>query len=219
MSDSLNFKVKTFKPGNRENAGHPDYHDETIAMGDCPHCDHAASFKQIGTCSQSLIWGYMVALKCENCESILSYTLEEKKAFPAPRLNGISDLPEEIESYYQEALRCISADAPNGAATVFRKVIHAVCLYYDVAEVDDNSSIYSMVNKLADGGHIVERQRKALLATKDAGNDAAHINENDPDIEQAKRLKELVDAVLNATVKVDENIELSREEHPNPHQE
>ena len=46
-----------------------------------------------------------------------------------------------------------------------------------------------MIEALADGGHITEDHRQALLATKDAGADGAHINMNDPTSESAQRIK------------------------------
>jgi hypothetical protein len=74
-----------------------------------------------------------------------------------------------------------------------------------------------MIEALADGGHITEDHRQALLATKDAGADGAHINMNDPTSESAQRIKQLIDSVLSATVVVKQNVKKAREDHPNPH--
>ena len=61
----------------------------------------------------------------------------------------------------------------------------------------------------------MEKLRRSLLAVKDLGNDGAHINENEPDMEQAIAIKDLIDAVLSATVIADQRIEYAREKHPN----
>ncbi|EMA41591.1 DUF4145 domain-containing protein [Halococcus hamelinensis] len=124
-------------------------------------------------------------------------------------------MPDFVNRYYQEALRCISAEAPSGAATLFRKTIHAIAIHYDIAEVDDNMSIYKMLQKLKDEGEINEKLRKSLNGVKDLGNDGAHINENEPDMEQAVRLKGMIDSVLSATVIADQQLEATREDHPN----
>lgn len=76
-----------------------------------------------------------------------------------------------------------------------------------------------MVKKLDEEGHINSKLRKSLLTTKDIGNDGAHINENEPDTQQAVAIKGLIDAVLNSTVIADQNIEFAREKHPNPHED
>jgi hypothetical protein len=144
---------------------------------------------------------------------------ENPYLLPAPQVEGIDDLPDSVDKYYQEALDCISAGAPNGATTLFRKTIHAVAMYYDIAEVNDSMNIYTMIKQLDEEGHINGKLRKSLLAVKDIGNDGAHINENEPDTEQALAIKELIDAVLQSTVVTDQRIEFAREQHPNEHTE
>jgi len=51
------------------------------------------------------------------------------------------------------------------------------------------------------------------LGIKDIGNDGAHINENEPSIDQAKTLKELIDVVLNSTVLCDTHLETVKKMH------
>ncbi|MGB2841416.1 MAG: DUF4145 domain-containing protein [Halobacteriota archaeon] len=111
-------------------------------------------------------------------------------------LKGLEGLPGEIENYYQEGIRCISADAPNGAVTLFRKVIHAIGIHYDLAKKDDNKTLHKIIQELYNHGHIVEKLKDALLGVKDIGNDGAHINENEPDLEQALKIKHLIPAHL-----------------------
>lgn len=157
----------------------------------------------------------MVAVRCDGCHSISSIAIELRKLYPEPRIDGIDELPEDIDPYYQEALRCIAVDAPSGAATLFRKVIHALALHYEITDIDTDMSIYEMVEQLDENGRINPTLRKSLLATKDIGNDGAHINSNEPNIEQAIALKGLIDAVLEASVKTDQRVEFAREKHPN----
>lgn len=145
----------------------------------------------------------------------ISYSDEEATLHPSPEIKGLSDVPEDIEDYYQEALDCLSAQAPNGAVTLFRKTIHAIAIHYDIAEVDESMGIYEMINELHEEEQINEKLRKSLLAVKDLGNDGAHINENEPDMSQAMAIKDLIDAVLSATVIADQRMEYARENHPN----
>lgn len=215
----IKFHHPTGNPSNSNHVGNTNKKDSTVAHGTCPFCGISSGFSQIGTSYRSKVHDNMIALRCDTCSSVFGSAINEKEIFPKPPEEGLSDLPTLIGDYYDEGLRCIRANAPNGAAALFRKVIHAVCLEYDIAEVDDNSSIYSMINALADEGHITETLRKSLLAVKDVGNDGAHINENDPSLEQARNLKNIVDGVLTATVVAKQRVEYARKEHPNPHQE
>lgn len=216
----LEFLKGTSDPGSRgSQIGFESNNGAVVARGDCPFCGAKSSFRQINTVMESELVGPMVPVSCDGCKSIITIETESELLHPSPQEQGLDDLPNEIDQYYQEGLRCLSANAPNGAATVFRKVIHAVCLHYDVADVDDNSSVYSMITSLSEEGVITENLRKSLLGVKDAGNDGAHINDNDPSMEQARNLKDIIDAVLTATVQVDQRVSHLREDHPNPHQE
>ena len=174
-------------------AGRSYYSGNIIARGTCSFCGSRAAFRQIGTQEASTELGRVVAVRCDGCHSILSLAIEYEELYPAPKVEGVDGLPNNIGKYYQEALRCIAADGPNGAVTLFRKTIHAISIHYDIAEVDDNISIHEMIKKLDEEGHINSKLRKSLLATKDIGNDGAHINENEPDIEQAVAIKGLID--------------------------
>lgn len=218
MAD-LKITVRNGRDDRSSHFGGADLIGKDVATGTCPYCRHKVSFKQHSKRAKSSESGFMIALKCNSCGSISVYSKGSRQIFPDQDINAVEDLPEEIAEYYEEAIRCIEANAPNGAATVFRKVLNAVCVHYDITDVDDDTSFYDMINKLEEEGQITEKQRKALLATKDAGNDGAHINDNDPDLETAELLKDIIDSILLATIKADQNIEQVREEHPNPHQE
>ena len=200
-------------------AGSPDYVGNTIAKGRCPYCDHRVSFTQIGIGKYSNETGnLMIPIYCDSCNSISTVDTKDGILLPAPRPEGINELPGPVENYYQEAISCLQANAPNGAVTLFRKTIHGISIHYDIVDVDSSISIYEMVRKLDEEGHINSKLRKSLLAIKDLGNDGAHVNENEPDMEQAFAIKSLVDATLQSTIKADQNIEFAREKHPNEYE-
>jgi len=152
-------------------------------------------------------------LKCEGCSSFLSYSIDKKKAYPPPAIKGVTGLPDEINKYYQEGLRCISTDAPNGAVTLFRKTIHAIGINYGIATKNDDKDIYTIIKELASQGHIIPKLESALLGIKDIGNDGAHVNENEPDMEQAMALKQLIDMVLTSTIVADQNLAFVQKKH------
>ena len=190
---------------------------ELVAKGVCAFCSRHIGFRQVGTYERSETIGFAVAVRCDNCHAIQTIGLHDEDAslFPAPDVEGVTDVPEMVNQYYQEALDCLSTGASNGAAALFRKTIHAIAIHYEIAEVDDSTGIYQMVNDLHEEGEINEKLRKSLLAVKDLGNDGAHINENEPDLEQALAMKDLIDVVLSATVIADQQIEYARDNHPN----
>jgi hypothetical protein len=188
--------------------------NQVVLKGICPFCNLAATFRQLAANNRNNDRpGTMAALKCEGCNSIFSYNRYEQKVYPAPKIQGVQNLPEGIAKYYNEALTCLSANAPNGAATMFRKTIHAIGIHYKVAEVNDRANLYEIINKLNEDGHIVVKIKDALLKVKDIGNDGAHVNNNEPDMEQALCLKELIDVVLNSTVNCDKAIEYAENKH------
>jgi transcription elongation factor Elf1 len=204
---------------NSHGAGSVDYIEKTIANGRCPFCNHIVSFIQIGLGRYRAEGTMMIPIICANCNSISTADATENKLFPPPRPDSIDELPEEISKYYDEAIRCMQAEAPNGATTLFRKTIHAIAIYYDICEVDANMNIFKMIDELDEQGYISSKLRDSLFAVKDIGNDGAHINENEPDMQQAVAIKSLIDAVLKSTIKSDQNIEFAREKHPNEFKE
>jgi len=204
--------------GRNNSLGGSNLSGKVVATGDCPFCDVRSSLTQIGTGKMSAIHGPMIAVECNSCSSVAALAVADQELHPPSDHELIDGLPEDIDRYYRDAFRSLKADAPNGAAATFRKVFNAVCIHYEVTDIEDDDSFYDMIEALADADHITEHLRKSLLVMKDAGADGAHINENDPTIETAWRIKELVDAVLNATVVAEMNVEKAREEHPNPYE-
>lgn len=218
MESEIVFRYDTGGIENRLHVGGRDRKDDIILRTKCPFCNVRAGFRQIDKGKESDEMGDMVALHCDSCMSIVSCNISNKTIYPQPSVSGLdNELPSNIKEYYDEALRCIEANAPNGAATVFRKVIDAVCIYYDVTNIDDDDSFYDMIEKLAEEGYITESLRQSLLGVKDGGRDGAHINDRDPTIEEAINMKQMIDSVLTATVVADQKLKQFRADHPNPY--
>lgn len=209
--------VDTDSLGRHDRFGGNSLTEEIVANGTCSFCGRDAAFRQVGTYESGDELGHAVAVRCDGCHAIMVISImnDEATLYPRHKIQGINDVPDSIEQYYQEALSCLSAEAPNGAVTLFRKTIHAIAIHYDIAEVNESMGIYEMVNELHEEGEINEKLRKSLLAVKDLGNDGAHINTNEPDMDQAMAIKDLIDAVLSATIIADQRIEYARQKHPN----
>ncbi len=192
-----------------------DAYEKIILRGRCPFCHDRVTFRArtYNLNSSKILKTMMVGIQCEGCDSILSYSVSENKIYPSPILDGLKGLPSEIEKYYLEGIRCIGADSPNGAVTLFRKVIHAIGIYYNLSKKDDDKNLYTIVKELHERGHIVQKIRDALLGIKDIGNDGAHINGNEPTLTQAEVIKELIDVVLNSTILCDTHIEAVKKLH------
>lgn len=215
----VEFTTGTDDIENSSNVGYSSLAKKNVAKGLCPFCGHNSAFSQVGEGSQSGLNGDMVALECDGCNCIFSASIDNAEIFPKPTPEKIEDLPDSVAKYYDEAVGCIAADAPNASAGMFRKVIEAVCDEYDVTDVHLDDSIYDMIEKMAEEGHVTEEHRKSLLALKDAGNDAVHLNDNDPDIEDAQQIQKLVESVLTATVVARQRVKQTREAFPNPYEE
>lgn len=134
-----------------------------MLSGICPFCNQSSGFKINGYKGNGTI-----PLKCDNCK---------KNVIWYAKPNSLNGLPEDIDKYYQEALNCIVAPSPNGAATLFRKIIHQVGIHYKVAKINDGACLMGIVEKLEKDGHINKKLVEALRRVKDLGNDGAHVNQ------------------------------------------
>jgi transposase-like protein len=181
---------------------HPErYQNLNMISGICPFCNHSSGFKVNGYKTSDT-----VPLRCDNCQKNVIWDYSESIVLPVAKVDSLKNLPPEIDRYYQESLNCIAALAPNGSATLFRKLIHQVGIHYGVATKDDKNSIMGIVEKLQSAGHINQKLVEALRRVKDLGNDGAHVNENEPTMDQIHIIKKLIDSFLQATVLQDENI-------------
>jgi len=197
-----------------QSIGQPQAHKQVVLRAKCPFCSDRVTFRQLEySLTSSKIVGNSIALQCEGCHSICSYSLKEQKFYPSAKIKGLEGLPVEIEKYYKEALRCLEADSPNGAATLFRKIIHALGIHYEIAVKNDDKNLYDIIKELYDKGHIVEKLKNALLGIKDIGNDGAHINDNEPDMKQASNIRTLIDTVLSSTVLCDSSLAFLKDKH------
>ena len=178
------------------------YQGCNMISGICPFCGQSSGFKINGQKS-----GDTVPLKCDNCDKNVVWDFYKDLVLPVARLSSLKNIPVDIDNYYQEAIECIAALSPNGAATLFRKLIHQVGIHYNVAKINDNTSLMGIVEKLESEGHINKKLVEALRRVKDLGNDGAHVNENEPDMDQIYLVKSLIDSFLQATVLQDSNIE------------
>lgn len=175
---------------------------QNIVSGICPFCNQSSGFKINGSLGSDT-----VPIKCDNCSKNVIWDFKKFTIIPTAKENSLIGLPKEIDCYYQEALNCMASLAPNGAATLFRKLIHQVGIYYKVAKVSDNTSLMGIVEKLQSEGHVNKKLVEALRRVKDLGNDGAHVNENEPKMDQILVVKNLIDSFLQATVLQDVNIE------------
>jgi len=212
MAEKLDF-VDTGKA-----VGHHQRTDTIVARGKCTFCKSKASFRQLAKVRDSKIIGKNIPVICEGCQTFALVSISDARLLPSDD-KGLDDLPSQIAAPYNEAITCMEAGAEHAACTMWRKVVQAVCVYYNVADIDDNAQIYSMIEDLAEEGHITDKHREGLLAVKDIGNDGAHVNENKPDQKQAQILRDIVGSLLNATVVAEQYIEEARDIRPNEYAE
>lgn len=199
-------------------AGNKEKNGKVVARGVCPHCGATVGLRQVHESTESEKLGDNFPAICGACQSFVVISADQKQLHPTPN-HGFSNLPNPVASPYEEAVEAQFHELPNSASTMFRATIQAICVHYNVTDIGDKSNIYNMINKLAEEGYITENHRKGLNAVKDIGNDGAHINENEPDMEQVKILRDLVDSVLNATIVAEQYLEEARDMRPNNHTE
>mgnify|MGYP007124935489 CR=1 FL=1 len=73
-----------------------------VAKGTCSFCNREVGFRQVGTYERGEQLGYAVPIRCDNCHAIMtiSYSDDEATLYPTPEIEGVSDVPEDIEQYY-----------------------------------------------------------------------------------------------------------------------
>ena len=117
----------------------------------CYNCKGDTQRDYFDDLKQDTITGeFFVSAECHTCKKIFIYVYERDRpkgtkfpssmvvggittvrlvtVFPKYSVSKIDYVPNKIAESYNEALRCIDNNAPNGAVTMFRRALQQICV-------------------------------------------------------------------------------------------
>lgn len=137
-------------------------HDDMIAIYLCPFCGRP-SFMENGNLTPGSPYG-----------------------------QSIDDLPETVQSIYDEARNSFRAGAYTGVILICRKVLANVAIYYGA---DDGDSFVHYVDYLVNKGYVPLKSRDWVDKIRVEGNQATH-NQTAKNKDDAKRILDFVQMLL-----------------------
>jgi hypothetical protein len=83
---------------------------------------------------------------------------------------NISDLPDDVESYFRDAVRVLQAGVPDAAAVQLRRTLEAAAEHFGI----DSGTLGQRIKKLIDDGLITKQFGDVLGHIRKLGNLGAH---------------------------------------------
>jgi len=167
---------------------------------ECPHCHIHAQMNHLYGSKESK--EFFSVYSCEKCKryifqaeeweikgSAITYG-EIVHQYPSSSEVVDESIPENVAKMFQQGVRCVNNNAPDGAMTCFRKCLQKICKQKNA---DPSKELWEQIDDVLQG-RVVE------LATeiRKWGNIGAHPNEiiEEPTIEQARQVQEFMDIVF-----------------------
>lgn len=104
----------------------------------------------------------------------------------------IMDLPDTVQSIYDEARNSYQVGAFTGVILICRKILANVAVYYGA---DDGKSFAHYVNYLVDNGYVPEKSREWIDKIRTEGNSATH-DQTSKNKDDARRILDFVQMLL-----------------------
>lgn len=137
------------------------------------HCGHCGSVSGTGRCYAGRvaegIWQYIYI--CSYCNEPTYWDLKSRQIPGALPGAPVAALPEDVESLYQEARRCIAAGAPTAATMACRKILMNLAVSNGA---DKNKQFAHYVDWMAENGYVPPGGDVWVKQIKDTGNEANH---------------------------------------------
>lgn len=180
----------------------------------CPYCQiHAQMNLRSRNKDSTEIFGIYA---CENCNRI-NFKAEEwhikgsniihgETLHQYPSSSEVVDesVPEDVAKMFQQGVRCVNNNAPDGAMTCFRKCLQKIC---NQKNADSSKDLWEQIDDVLQG-------RVVALSTeiRKWGNIGAHPDEiiDEPTIEQARQVQEFTDIVFQDEYIIPAKIEKSK---------
>lgn len=170
----------------------------------CPYCNKATYvFSETGTFSFSTqIWDRAIlkqvnkdwwAGSCRACGKPILVINHGESIYPVPQPRPTSDkIPDDIRMDLDEAKLCFSVKAYRGCAVLSRRAIQNACLEKGTTKDD----LVGQINELFDKNIITKELREWATDVRWIGNDAAHINKEPVEADDAEDSLKLAESFL-----------------------
>ena len=98
-------------------------------------------------------------------------------------IDRVKHLPEDVDRYFSDAKRAMSADIPDAAAVQLRRTLEAAAKHRDIEE----RNLMKSIQKLIDDGHVTSSFGEALHHIRVIGNQGAHAGDDRVNTQQAEQ--------------------------------
>jgi len=176
----------------------------------CPHCHkHTALSVARGLDYNGVIDGYSIYFSekgkwwmgvCNSCQNVVlvQETHDKKGAvknfFPRPLPKPVDErIPSPIKDDFEEAIRCFSASAYRGTASLCRRVLQLICLDKGA----EGKDLITQIKDLQNRGVITKEMEDWAHSVRWIGNDASHPDKNIVEIEDAEDVLNLVEQMIH----------------------
>jgi hypothetical protein len=144
----------------------------------CPACRHHGVFEPLGIPDLQCEHGFLGHRRCPSRKCLthvfvlLSFGGELLIAYPPARLDfDATNLPEPVETAFEEALACHSSGAYVPAAMMVRKALECLCADRGA----EGNTLHERLRALRSRVTLPDALFNAMGALKLLGNDAAHV--------------------------------------------
>ncbi|MGW4344973.1 DUF4145 domain-containing protein [Streptomyces sp. NPDC004690] len=130
---------------------------------------------------------------------------------PRPRTadSEVKHLPDDVERYYNDALRVLRVGVPDAAAVQLRRTLEAAAAHYEIKE----KVLVKSIEKLIAEGHVTQSFAPVLHHIRAVGNVGAHASDEQVDQETAERALRFTTQLLRNLFEVPGELqELNQEE-------
>jgi len=195
-----------------------------MAFRDCPHC--GATYAQMGVRMQDnqaataegrlRCWTFLTCPACAGAVVLETSLQNESPAvldiLPADNSStlGVAHLPEDVESYYRDALRVLRAGVPDAAAVQLRRTLEAAAAHFDIEE----RTLVKSIEALIEQGHVTKSFGGALHHIREVGNVGAHHTDERLDDTTVRRAIRFTSALLRNLFEVPAELAALKEEAP-----
>ncbi len=99
---------------------------------------------------------------------------------------AVAHLPEDVQSFYGDALRVLQAGVPDAAAVQLRKTLEAAAAHKGIKE----KNLFASITKLVDQGYVTLDFKDVMTHIRKIGNSGAHYTDvrlSAPEVERSLR--------------------------------
>jgi DNA-directed RNA polymerase subunit RPC12/RpoP len=194
--------------------------DDQYRYRDCTHCgvrlvamEHHTTIDTESSLLPRRGWSLISCPRCagavllEHSPSNIS-NIYVSNVFPSEdRDVDVSHLPEDVSSYYRDAIRAMDASLPDAAAVQLRRTLEAAAAHFG----HDNGPLIRRVRDLITEGLITKTFGEVLNEVRRLGNLGAHATDERVDEAEATRALRFTTQVLRNLFEIPTELEQIRE--------